>query len=266
MRRNATDFDSQDIEALKAVVSGGGTATPTIHLTLQGKGGVGKSLVSSILAQYFHQRGAEIHCIDTDPVNQTFSQYAELSAEHLKLMHDGKIDSRGFDILMERLLTEDGIFIVDNGASTFIPLWSYIVENNVLELLRATGRGLCVHTVVTGGQALGDTLKGFKSLADSSAERNIVVWLNEYFGLIERDGKTFTEMLAYKESESKIFGLVRIPKRNQDTFGRDIEEVISRKLTFEDAIRNGRASVMSKQRLKVVQRELFEQLDQMPLL
>jgi len=37
-------------------------------------------------------------------------------------------------------------------------------------------------------------------------------------------------------------------------------------LTFEDAIRNGKASVMSKQRLKVVQRDLFEQLDQMPLL
>jgi hypothetical protein len=199
-------------------------------------------------------------------VNQTFSQYTELGAERLELMHDGKIDSRGFDVLMERLLTEDGIFIVDNGASTFIPLWSYIVENNVLELLRATGRRLCVHTVVTGGQALGDTLKGFKSLADSSAERNIVVWLNEYFGLIERDGKTFTEMLAYKESEPKIFGMVRVPKRNQDTFGRDIEEVIARKLTFDDAIRNGGASVMSKQRLKVVQRELFEQLDQMPLL
>jgi hypothetical protein len=225
-----------------------------------------RTLVASILAQYFRYRSAEVRCLDTDPVNQTFSQYAELGAEHLALMHEGKIDSRGFDLLMERLLTEDGIFIVDNGASTFIPLWSYIVENNVLELLRASGRRLCVHTVVTGGQALGDTLKGFKSLADSGGERNIVVWLNEYFGVIERDGKTFTEMLAYRECESKVLGLVRIHKRSQDTFGRDIEDVISRKLTFEEAIRNGRASVMSKQRLKVVQRELFEQLDQMVLL
>jgi Mrp family chromosome partitioning ATPase len=75
MRRNVTDLDSQDIEALNAVGTGGGpAAAPTIHLTLQGKGGVGKSLVSSILAQYFRYRGAEIHCIDTDPVNQTFSQ------------------------------------------------------------------------------------------------------------------------------------------------------------------------------------------------
>ncbi|MGD0669968.1 MAG: hypothetical protein ABSB23_20705 [Bryobacteraceae bacterium] len=92
-----------------------------------------------------------------------------------------------------------------------------------------------------------------------------MVWLNEYFGVIERDGKTFTKMLAYKECEAKIFGLVRIQKRNQDTFGRDIEDVIARKLTFEEAICNGSASVMSKQRLKLVQRELFEQLDQMPL-
>jgi hypothetical protein len=266
MPQSTGDFGKQDAGMSNTAVSGGELTTPAIHLTLQGKGGVGKSLVASILAQYFRHRGAEVRCLDTDPVNQTFSQYAELGAEHLALMHDGRIDSRGFDALMERLLTEDGIFIVDNGASTFIPLWSYIVENNVLELLRAAGRRLCVHTVVTGGQALGDTLKGFKSLADSSAERNIVVWLNEYFGLIERDGKTFTEMLAYQECAAKVFGLVRIPKRNQDTFGRDIEEVIARKLTFEEAIRNGRASVMSKQRLKVVQRDLFEQLDQMPLL
>jgi adenylylsulfate kinase-like enzyme len=73
--RNVTDLDGKDVEALNPAGSGGGTASPTIHLTLQGKGGVGKSLVSSILAQYFRHRGADIYCLDTDPVNQTFSQY-----------------------------------------------------------------------------------------------------------------------------------------------------------------------------------------------
>jgi hypothetical protein len=243
------------------------TSNPaTIHFTLQGKGGVGKSLVASILAQYFRHHGKHVHCIDSDPVNQTFSQYSELGAEHLPLIRNGRIDSAGFDLLIDRLLAEDGIFVVDNGASTFVPLWSYIVENNALETLAAAGRKLYVHTIVTGGQALGDTLKGFKSLADSSAERNIVVWLNEYFGAIERDGKTFTDMQAYKDSESKVFGLVHIAKRNPDTFGRDVEEVITRKRTFEDAIRNGTATVMSKQRLKMVQRDLFEQLDQLSVL
>jgi hypothetical protein len=37
-------------------------------------------------------------------------------------MRDGSIDVRGFDGLMERLLTEDGTFVIDNGASTFILL------------------------------------------------------------------------------------------------------------------------------------------------
>ena len=261
MSRNIEHLDERIAGILKA-----GSARPTIHLTLQGKGGVGKSLVASILAQYFRHHGREIHCIDSDPVNQTFSQYAELGAEHLALMRDGRIDSGGFDILLHRLITEEGTFIVDNGASTFVPLWSFIVESNALEMLAEAGRKLYVHTIITGGQALGDTLKGFKSLADSSAERNIVVWLNEYFGVIERDGKTFTDMQAYKESESKVFGLVHIAKRNPDTFGRDVEEVIARKRTFEDAIRNGTATVMSKQRLKMVQRDLFEQLDQLSFL
>jgi len=261
MSKNTERLDEQSDRMLKAE-----PVTSAIHLTLQGKGGVGKSLVASILAQYFRHHGKEVHCIDSDPVNQTFSQYAELGAEHLALIRNGRIDSAGFDVLIDRLLAEDGIFIVDNGASTFVPLWSYIVENNALETLAAAGRKLYVHTIVTGGQALGDTLKGFKSLADSSAERNIVVWLNEYFGVIERDGKTFTDMQAYRDSEPKVFGLVHIAKRNQDTFGRDVEEVIARKSTFEDAIRNGKGSVMSKQRLRMVQRDLFEQLDRMSLL
>jgi hypothetical protein len=195
---------------------GGGTAggpakqpaVPTIHLTLQGKGGVGKSLVASILAQYFRHHGKELHCIDSDPVNQTFSQYAELGAEHLAIMRDGRIDTSGFDHLLDRLLDEDGIFVVDNGASTFVPLWGYIVENNVLESLAAAGRKLCVHTIVTGGQALGDTLKGFKSLADSSDERNMVVWLNEYFGVIERDLKSFTDIHGGGESGHPIRGSI----------------------------------------------------------
>ena len=111
-----------------------------IHLSLQGKGGVGKSLVASILAQYFIHRGTTIRCIDTDPVNQTFAQYKRLPVERVKLIRDGGIDQRGFDGLMETLLTSEGVFVVDNGASTFVPLWNYFLENNTLELLRHSGR------------------------------------------------------------------------------------------------------------------------------
>jgi hypothetical protein len=232
-----------------------------IHLSLQGKGGVGKSLVASIVAQYYAHRRIDVHCIDTDPVNQTLSQYRALNAQHLKLLTNGNVDQRGFDALMERLLNEDGVFVVDSGASTFIPLWSYILENNALDLLTNAGRSLYVHTVITGGQALADTLKGFSSLAESTSQRNLIVWINEYFGRVERDGKQFIDMAVYKDNKDKTFGWVLLAKRNQDTFGRDFEELISRKLTMDEGILEGSFSLMSKQRIRMIQRGVFEQLD-----
>jgi hypothetical protein len=238
----------------------------SIHLSLQGKGGVGKSLVASILAQYFNARGKAVRCVDTDPVNRTLFQYKALNVNRLELLREGSIDQRGFDSLMETLLTEDATFIVDNGASTFIPLWSYILENSAIDVLTRAGKRLYVHTVITGGQALLDTLHGFKSLAESTSERNIIVWVNEYFGRIERDGKSFEDMGAYRESENKVFGSVHLTKRNQDTFGRDLEEVVSRKLTLDEAIKDGPFSIMTKQRLKVMQRDWFEQIDSLALI
>jgi CobQ/CobB/MinD/ParA nucleotide binding domain len=237
-----------------------------IHLCLQGKGGVGKSLVASILAQYLVSRGYEVKCIDTDPINRTFSQYKALRVEHLQLLRDGTIDRRRFDDLMERLLTEEsGVFVIDNGASTFIPLWKYIVENSVVDVLQAAGRDLFVHTVITGGQALFDTLDGFRQLAANAIGQNIIVWVNEYFGRVERDGKPFSEMAVYREHADRVLGSVGIPQRSRDTFGKDVEEMITDKLTFDEAIGPSAYSIMVKQRLRTIQRDLFEQLDRLSL-
>jgi len=242
-----------------------GNGDSTIHLTLQGKGGVGKSLVAAILAQFFKNSGRDVSCIDTDPVNRTFAQYAALGADRLQLRDEhNRIDQRSFDVLMERFLTQDGAtFVVDNGASTFLPLWHYLLENNALDYLRGNGRKVYVHTVITGGQALVDTLNGFHELAQTTQERNIVVWVNEYFGRVEADGKKLTEMAAFRDNAEKVCGAVVLAKRNQDTFGRDLEEMIAAKLTFKEAINDGKLPIMAKQRLKLVQRDIFEQLEKM---
>jgi len=73
-------------------------------------------------------------------------------------------------------------------------------------------------------------------------------------------------MSSYRESKDKIFGFLHLPTRNQDTFGRDLEEAIAQKLTLEEAIKDGPFSIMSKQRLKMMQRDWFEQLDRLDLI
>ena len=242
-----------------------GSGRTAIHIALQGKGGVGKSLISVILSQYLSSKGQDVCAIDVDPVNQTFSEYQGLRVECLNLLREGSIDQREFDLLMERFLKEIGTFVVDTGASTFIPLWHYILENQALDHLRQKGKRVFIHSVITGGQSLNDTLSGFEALAETMREKNIVVWLNEYFGPVLQDGAAFADMPVCKKHANKLHGSVAIVRRTADTFGRDMEEMISRKLTFDEAVKATDFTIMTKQRLLVVQRDLFEQLDRVGL-
>lgn len=237
------------------------TLKTSVHFTLQGKGGVGKSLVSALLAQFFQSiDGCTVKCVDTDPVNQTLASYKALGAQHIQLLNGSKIDERNLDQLMERLMTEDGTFVVDNGASSFVPLSNYLIENNAIPMLQEAGREVFIHSVLTGGQALTDTLAGFKQLASQAETNNIVIWLNEYFGAIEANGKTFTEMKVYADHADKVRGIIRIAKRNQDTFGKDVELMTAKKLTFSEVLSGSDFPLMARQRIKTVQRDIFEQL------
>jgi adenylylsulfate kinase-like enzyme len=49
--------------------------TATVHLVLQGKDGVGKSVVASWLAEFLMKNGKPVCCIDGDPVNRSLGQY-----------------------------------------------------------------------------------------------------------------------------------------------------------------------------------------------
>ena len=236
-------------------------AQPSVHVILQGKGGVGKSFISAILAQYFRMKSAPVHCLDTDPVNATFAQYQALAAEHINVLRRGAINDKRFDDLVGKICDLEGVCIVDTGATTFVPLWNYILESDMLNFLAARSRRVFVHSVVAGGQALTDTLNGFKRLAETTTEKNVIVWLNEYFGEISRDGKSFEEFRVAEEQADKLLGTVVIRERNPSTYGDDMRQMLTKRLTFEEAIRLADFSLVSKQRLTIIRRELFDQLD-----
>lgn len=248
----------------KPAMNANGTSA-SVHLVLQGKGGVGKSFVSAILAQYFRTKSAPVHCLDTDPVNATFAQYRLLEAEHLKVLRRGTINEKQFDLFVERVCQGDGVFIVDTGATTFVPLWNYILENEILDFFSSHRRRAFVHSVVTGGQAMTDTLSGLERLAQTTSEKNVVVWLNEYFGEVIKDGKTFEEFKVAEEYAPKLVGTVVIRDRNPHTYGDDVRQMLEQRLTFDEAIKDGRFYLVSKQRLAIVRRELFEQLEKLAL-
>ncbi len=238
----------------------------TIHFILQGKGGSGKSLAASLLAQYLRDKGVPTHCFDTDPINATFAGYRDLDVVALDIMSGDDIDPRSFDQLMEGIIAltpenhPDAHVVVDNGASSFVPLGSYLLENQAIGLLEEHGHTVMLHTLVTGGQALLDTLSGLKSLATHFPATSIVVWLNRYFGDITIDGKAFEEFKVYAECSASFHAVIAIPHRKQATFGRDMEELFARRQTFSAAI-NSDLHVMVRQRVTSFWRDVMAEMD-----
>lgn len=232
-----------------------------VHFTLQGKGGVGKSYVSSLIIQYLRANGHAVTAIDTDPVNATLSGYKAFGTERLELMEGGSLIERNFDQLIEQVVAEDTNFVIDNGAASFIPLSYYIAENDAINLISENGKKVIIHTVITGGQAIRDTLSGFASLVEQMPENaELVVWLNEFFGDIEAEGKTFEEMKVYQKNKDRVRGIVRIARQTGSTFGEDVKLMLDRKITFDEVAQSEDFKLMAKSRLAKVKNSIFEQL------
>jgi hypothetical protein len=232
-------------------------------MVLQGKGGVGKSFIAGLLAQYWMHMGTLPLCIDTDPVNATFHGYKSLAVQRLQIMEGDEINSRRFDDLVELIASCEQDVIIDNGASSFVPLSHYLISNQVPALLSELGHELLVHTVVTGGQALRDTVSGFAQMAAQFPDDvSFVVWLNPYWGAIEHEGKRFQDMKACKDHVGRIAAILEIPALKQETYGQDVSEMLQARRTFEESLGLASLSIMTRQRLKIVRDRLFRQLEE----
>lgn len=233
-----------------------------VHLVLQGKGGVGKSVIAAMIAQFKMSKGQTPVCVDTDPVNATFAGYRHLNVRRLEIMEGEEIKPRNFDLLVEMIAESQSDVIIDNGASSFVPLSHYMISQRVPEIIEGMGHELVVHTVITGGQALTDTVRGFSQLAGQFPDdAAFCVWLNPYWGEIKKDGKTFEQMKAYLDHKGRVSALVAIPTLREDTFGRDFSDMLQARLTFDEAIANTDLTIMTRQRLKMIQKELFAQME-----
>ncbi len=238
-----------------------------IHMILQGKGGVGKSFIAATLAQYKLSTDQKPLCIDTDPVNSTFHGFKALNVKLLKIMDGDEINSRNFDHLVEQIATSKNDMIIDNGASSFVPLSHYLISNAVPALLLDLGHEMIVHTVITGSQALLDTVNGFALLASQfPAEASFIVWLNSYWGPIEHEGRNFEQLKAYTTYKERVSAIITIPIWKAETFGRDISDMLQDRLTFDEAIANPNRTIMTRQRLTIARKQMFEQLDSAPVL
>jgi hypothetical protein len=235
-------------------------------MLLQGKGGVGKSLVASLLFQYLKTRELPVKGFDTDPVNNTFAGYKEFNVQSLDIMNGDDIDQRRFDLLIENIgFPGDTHIVVDNGASCFVALCGYLKESGAFTLLAESGHEIIIHTLVTGGLALPDTLKGLHSLTSHFPDVPIAVWLNPYYGDITLDGNDFFSFKVYEEKSECFKAVIQLPQLKAGTFGKDMEDLLVRRMSFEAAVKSN-IHLMARQRLAMTWRRIKEAIDQAGLI
>jgi hypothetical protein len=232
------------------------------HFILQGKGGVGKSLVASLVAQYLADQGRLEGCFDTDPVNGSLQTIPALKAKAVELLAGDQLNVKGVDRLVESIVSAKSDIVVDNGAASFLPLSRYLVENDIPTVLSEHGASMVLHTVVTGGGNGLDTLKGLDALVGHFVPgAAIVVWVNEFFGPARFDGTDFEDTNVYKEHASKLRGMVYLRKLDPVMFAPNLAAMLERHMTFAEAAASDDFMLMEKSRLFRVKTDIWKQLE-----
>src|SRR5271165_3612596 len=215
----------------------------TVHLILQGKGGVGKSFAAFLLAQYLPDKSVLVRCFDADPINNTLASFPALNAVKVDLIENSdkgrRIDPRRFDDLVEQITGQpaEAHVIVDTGSSAFVPLLHYVLSNEV------------------------QAIHGAAQLVKQLDAARFVIWLNPFWGPVADNGRTFEQMNLYEAIKKRIETIVSLPAFTDELFPQDIASMLKSRLTFKEAIESPDYSLMSRHRLKVAQREFYSRLD-----
>lgn len=231
----------------------------TLHFVMQSKGGAGKSVCATLLAQYFVERlGADnVQLVDTDPNNKTLGAFKALNVDKLDIIKpvgmEKEIDSAKFDTFVDKFVAEDKPMVIDTGSGEYLAITNYLIANNVLPQLMDMDKEIYIHCPINFGQSGFETIRCLQWLSNAFLNANIVVWENEFFGMKE-DSHSY-------DQPSNLRGVVKIIKRNKDTFERDFTTLLSSNMTFAEAANDTTFNFMQKSRLHTIKNEIFTQLD-----
>ena len=157
-----------------------------IHLVGGEKGGVGKSVVARLLAQYMIDNQISFLGFDTDRSHGSLLRYYSYYASPTV------IDSyQSLDAIMEAATEQpEQRILVDLAAQTHHPLAKWIEESGVLELAEELNISICYWNVIDSGKDCVDLLD--KLLTQFGSKINYVVVQNqlrdESFNILEASG------------------------------------------------------------------------------
>jgi len=67
-------------------------------------------------------------------------------------------------------------------------------------------------------------------------------------------------MKVYKNNADRVLKIIEIPVLTPETFGRDFSDMLKARRTFNEAIADNSLKIMQRQRLKIIQSKIFDEL------
>lgn len=158
----------------------------TVHLIGGEKGGVGKSVVARLLAQYMIDHQIPFTGFDTDRSHGALLRYYRNYASSTVIDHYESLDA----IIELASSDPDQRILVDLAAQTHQPLAKWMEESGVLELAKELDIRICYWNVMDSGKDSADLLG--KLLDQYEDQLNYVLVQNqlrdENFGILDASG------------------------------------------------------------------------------
>ena len=219
-----------------------------IHFIGGEKGGVGKSVLSRLLAQYHIDHQLPFRIFDSDRSHGAMLRfYAEFSDPVVLDAYDSA------DRLMETAVAEPGNIIVDLAAQTAAPLFDWVDENDLPGLAADEGVGLSFWHVMDDGADSIELLSTLLGRIDPHSA--LVVVRNQGRGV---DFGTFNRSAAHAAAVERGARIIDLPALHAPTMGR----VDHHNASFWAAANNrDTLGLMDRQRVRVWLRRAYQQLD-----
>jgi len=241
--------------------------TKPLHMTLAPKGGIGKSLIAALIAQWLADTGQNPIAFDNDPATATLMAYKGFSppVRQLDLLRDGLVNQHAYDEMFMAMANEGGSFVVDNGASNFLEILNYIELSGLMEVMLDIGVQPYIHVPIVGGDDMALTMAGFEQIvARVSTSAKIVVWLNRHKADMVIEGVPWEKTALYQRYKGRIEAELQLDRRDKMAVDA-IANMLTDRLTFKEVAESEdakRYNLIDKSRLRRFREDVFDQLTQ----
>jgi cellulose biosynthesis protein BcsQ len=225
----------------------------TIHLIGGEKGGVGKSLVARILAQYLIDHAQAFQAFDADRTHGALLRfYAQYTQPALL------DDFHSFDRVVEAAAADPHkTVLVDLSAQSFAPLVRWMEDSRVLETVTELQLTITYWHVMDAGR---DSVELLRLLLDQfEARLPLVLVLNqvrgEQFDLLERSG----QRARAQQLGAKSMVLQRLADATMQKL--DASNTSFWAAVNQSSTASGTLGLLERQRLTVWLKRAYEQID-----